>query len=1165
LVFRREEIMKQGERNFRFLAFVLAIFAAMALVAGVSFGQTIDGDVVGTIADATSAVVGGADVTATNVATNVVATTKTDANGDYHFAHLLAGTYKISAKMTGFKTITEQVEVQLNKTTTRNLTLTPGATSETIEVSGTPPTIDTTTSQLQTTYDNALLQVLPSAMSGGSVGGGVLNASLLEAGVASTGGLGAGSGPSVGGQRPRENNFTIEGEDNNAKSVTGPLVYIPNDAVANFTVITNQFSPEFGHSAGGQFNQVVLDGTNTIHGMAYEYFRNRDLNAVDYSLANQGITTNPRYDNNRFGGQVGGPILKNKVFYFVNFELNPLGQASSPSSPACAPTAAGWATIAGLPLVNQNNVAGFSKYATAPSQASTTGSSCLGNGNATVTVNDYSTPTPTPYQIPIGVVPIAAPNFTNGKFLTTSGDWDISDKDQLHLRYIYNHYGTLDTGAELGAFFTPLIVPYHLVTAGEYHTFSPNIINEFRIGYTRTSNSYTVPNFAFPGLDAFPNLQIDELDQINVGPDPSAPQYATENTYQLQDNFSWNKGKHSFKFGVDLRRQIDPQKFIQRSRGDYEYGAYTTADGASGLDAFVNDFRPTTAQRSFGSVGYSGDDKMYGWYVNDIWKITRNLSLNLGLRYEYLTVPAGWAQQTLNAVANDPGLITFGAPTAPKKDFMPRIGFAYSPGSSGNTSIRGGFSMAYDVLFDNIGTLERPPEIGSTTDCSGDKPESFCGGTLTSSGFLAGGGIPPQPSSGITQLSQAQARAATSAYLPTNVQYPYAESWNLGIQHVFGAYTAEVRYLGSRGVHLDLQTRLNAQSIVTKTNSLPTYLQAPSQAQLDALTVTLDSPNGLSPQSGCATALPCVIPAPYLNAGFTTFITAYEPWGWSTYHGLQTQLQRKLTHGLQFQAAWTWSHEIDNSTADFFSTVISPRRAQDFGNYGAEKANGLLDHAHRITIEADYEAPWFAHDSNWVKKNVLGNFQFIPVYTWETGQWGTVQSGDDANLNFDAAPDRAILNPAGRAGTGSGVSPLCSTGTNGMADCNNVISTGIDNKSYTVAYLATNPNAQYIQAGPGAYATSSRGNFKTPPINNFDMSAIKHFKFGERFGVQFIAQSFNVLNHPQFVTGSINDVLNFSNTSSRSYFLPGSPIFNNPKQNFPSNARTMQLALKFTF
>jgi hypothetical protein len=872
--------------------------------------------------------------------------------------------------------------------------------------------------------------------------------------------------------------------------------------------------------------------------MAYEYFRNRNLNALDQDLANAGITKIPRYDNNRFGGQVGGPVIKNKVFFFVNFEINPIGQASNPPSPAKAPTAAGWTQISAIPGISANNANGFAKFATAPT-----------NNAGTVVVNDLVT-TPgiaIPHSIPIGTVPIAAPNWLNQKALTTSGDFDISEKDQLRMRYIYNRLTFIDNGAELPVFFTSLLTPYHLVTLGEYHSFSPNIVNEFRVGYTRTANNYTVPGGAlakFDGLDAFPNLTITQLGSIDVGPDPNAPQYAVEQTYQLQDNFSWNVKNHSFKFGLDLRKQIDPQKFIQRARGDY---IYTT------LDQFANDLEPGFGQRSFGSVGYSGDDKMYGWYVNDIWKITRNLSLNMGLRYEYLTIPAGWEQQSLNSIANDPGLITFNAPQSPKKDFMPRIGFAYSPGTSGNTSIRGGYAMGYDVLYDNIGTLSRPPQIGSTINCP--DPAGVCHAT----GFLAHGGIPPQNLSGISVLDQATARARTSSYLPEHVQYPYAESWNLGVQHVFGPYTGEVRYLGSRGIHLVTQNILDLVTYVTKTNSLPTYLQKPSQAQLDALSVTLNGPGGLLDQSyNCATT--CLVDSRYLNAGFTTIITGFMPWGWSTYHGLQTQVQRRFTNGLQFLAAWTWSHEIDNSTADFHSTDITPRRPQDFRNLNAEKANGLIDHAHRISIQVTYDVPWFKHDSNWLKKNVLGNFTFIPVYTWETGQWGTVQSAIDANLNGDSAPDRAVFNPAGKKGTGSAVTKLCRTGTNGLADC------ATANHSYTVAYLASNPNAQFITAGQGAFATSSRGTLSTPPINNFDISAIKRFKFGERYQFEFQAQAFNMLNHPEFVTGLIDDVYNQSGTGSlRNDFIPSDSNFNVPRQNFSSSPRIMQLALKFSF
>jgi hypothetical protein len=1145
--------MKQGVRS---VGLIFALLALLGLSAVSALGQAIDGNVVGTIVDPTGAAIVGAEVTATNIATNVTATGKTSGTGEYRFGHLLVGTYRITVKVTGFKTITEQVDVELNKTSTRNLTLQPGAQNETVEVSGTPPAIDTTTSQLQTTYENQLLQNLPSA----TVGAGVLNASLLQAGVGSTGGLGAGSGPAVGGQRPRENNFTIEGTDNNDKGVTGPLVYIPNDAVANFTIIENQFSPEFGHSAGGQFNQVVVSGTNSIHGMAYEYFRNRNLNAIDQKFANEGIFKNPRYDNNRFGGQVGGPILKNKLFYFVNFEYNPIGEAASPSSAALAPTAAGWQAVLAIPGVSANNVNGFSKYATAPA----------GNGSF-VTVNDNTTTPATPHSIPIGVVPIVAPAFVNNRALTTSMDYDISEKDQVRGRYIYNKVATLDTGAELPVFYTPLVQPYHLVTLAEYHAFTPSLGNEFRVGFNRTANDYTVPaGLKFGNLDAFPNLTIDQLGFINVGPDPNAPQYAVENTYQLEDNLSWVKGNHSLKVGVDLRKQIDPQKFIQRSRGDYEW---------TNLDNFVHDTIPdgAIAQRSFGAVGYSGDDKMYGWYVNDIWTIRHNVSLNLGVRYEYLTVPFGWTQQSLNSISDVPGLISFGVPQAPKTDFMPRVGFAYSPGTSGNTSIRGGFSMGYDVLYDNIGTLSRPPQIGSTKNC----PDPVC-----QTPFLGNGGIPPEVSSGITVLDQATARANTSSWLPNNVKYPYAESWNFGIQHVFKEYTAEVRYVGSRGVHLPAQEILDFIPGIGSTPGtyLPTYFSAPAQSVLDALPLVWSVDPTKCPKSKCPAGagdypgtlaynyydisgnvpwLPGTFYDPnYLAQGFFSPITAFVPWGASTYHGLQTQVQRRLTNGLQFLAAWTWSHTIDNSTADFHSTDITPRRPQNFRDMAAERGNSLLDHAHRITFEVSYDVPWFAHDSNWLKKNVLGNYQFIPVYTWESGQWGTVQSGTDSNLNADSAPDRAIFNPAGVPGTGAGVSRLTSTAN---PNCPTALY-----GACTVAYVA-NPlpgggAAQYVQAAHGALATSSRGNFQTPPINNFDISAAKHFKFGERMTVDFLGQAFNALNHPQFVTGYLNDITSLGVTGpSRSFFIPTSKIFNNARKNFPSNARTMQLALKFSF
>ena len=1120
---------------FRIFALALALLVVAAIGVGVAFGQAITGNVVGTVVDSSGAAVVGADVTVVNVATGVGANNKTNGTGEYRFDNLLPGTYKVTVKSAGFRTSAVSVEVRLNTTSTANAKLEPGASTETVEVSGEAPIIDTTTTQLQNTFEGKQLQDLPIANLGVATNGqnlGVINLSLLDAGVGSTGGLGAGTGPSISGQRPRNNNFTVEGVDNNDKGVTGPLIYVPPDAVSNFTLLQNQFSPEFGHSTGGQFNLTVEGGTNAFHGRVYEYFQNRNLNAVDYNLANQGIFTNPRYDNNRYGGQLGGPIFKNKLFFFANFEYNAVGLAAVPGAPVLAPTAAGYTALNSIPGVSANNISMLQQYAVAPTACTAASSSCPAGG--TLTVGG------TPVQV--GILPIVAPNYTNYRALTTSMDYNLSDRDQIRGRYIYNKLATIDTGATLPVFYTPTVQPFHLVNLSEYHTFSPSITNELRLGYNRTGTNFTAPSVTFNGLDSFPNVTIDNLGQLNVGPDPNAPQYATQNTYQGVDNLTVVKGPHTLKFGFEYRKSISPQLFIQRSRGDYEW---------SSLEGYAFDQVPDFGQRSFGSVGYSGDQHGIFGFVNDIWKIRPNFSLNLGLRYEYTSTPFGWTQQALNSIADVPGLITFGSPQAPTKDFMPRVGFVWSPGASGNTSIRAGFGMGYDVLYDNIGSLARPPQIGSTANC----PDPVC-----QTPFLANGGIPLLPSSGITVLDQADARANTSSYLPNNVKYPYSEQWNLGIQHVFKRdYTAEVRYVGTRGVDLDAQNILDFQPVATPSHHLPTFLQNPGQAALDALPLTLGTM--LDEFNNGAFFVPA-----YLNAGFQSPITAFMPFGSSTYHGLQTQLNRRFTNGLQFQAAYTFSHMIDNGTADFFSTVIAPRRPQNFEDLASERSNSLLDHRHRFTLSTIYDMPFFSKSTSWLERNLLGNYEFGTIFTWESGQWGTAQSGVDSNLNADSAPDRPIFNPAGTPGVGSNIMNLCNSSLPAGHLCNNDPDTSFDPSPYVVAYQAVNGNAQYIVTGKGGLSNTPRSTITTPPINNWDITLAKHIAITERVRIDFTAGLLNAFNHPQFVTGSPDQALSFSVTGGeRNYLIPSKPNFENAKASFPSNARQMVLALKLVF
>jgi hypothetical protein len=1156
--------MDQGNKRYiSFLSWVSVLVLVVGLmIAGTAQSQIISGDLVGTVYDKTGAVVPNATVEAVNVDTNVKTTTQANSLGEYRLNNLPAGTYDVSVSAANFATTkVYKVRVELNKVETLPITLEVRSSVSTVEVLGASQALDTTTSQVSSTFEEKQMADLPTA----TVGLGVINLSLLSAGVASSGGIGAGTGPSVGGQRPRNNNFMIEGVDNNDKSVTGPLVYVPNDAVAEFTLLQNQFSPEFGHSSGGQFNQVIKSGTNAFHGTTYIYSQNRNFDAVDQSTRNSGFTSNQRFDNNRIGGTLGGPIIKDKLFFFGSLEYNPIGQATILGAPVCGPTAAGYAALDSLTGISANNYAIMKKYI--PTAASVDTSGTCGApatpGSEVVTGSNGSV------TVPEGIIPVAGPNFTNNWAALGSIDWNISSKDQIRGRYIYNRSVGIDTAASLPAFYQPTPTKYHLVAINEYHTFTPSITNEFRVGYNRFTNQTPSGNFSFPGLDSFPNITLITLGGVNIGPDGNAPQFTIQNTYQISDAVTWTKGKHTMKYGIEGRKLISPQSFTQRARGDYQYNS---------LQQYLQDLSPDLfGQRSVGQSTYYADQSAIYFFVNDNWRVTQHLTVNAGLRYEYTTTPFGIRSQSLNNVAADGSVISdpsvglnFVSPRAPKNDWGPRVGFAYSPGTKGDTSIRGGFGIAYDVHYDNIGILSLPPELSVT--------ENTKAGNITPN-FLADGGLPPGAGGTKTFATAAAARASTTTYYQPNVKDPKSLNWTLGVQHNFlKDYTAEVRYVGTRGIHLNVQEIITLASSVNPNVFLPTYLTAPSQATLDASPFNLGGINNYAYPALQGTT-DGLIPK-YDAAGFQNALTSFQPDGSSTYHGLAMQLTRRMSHGLQFVSAYTYSHLIDNSTADFHTTDITPRRQQDFANLAVERANSALDHRHRFTLALLYDMPYFK-TGNFLVRNGLGNWEFAPVYTYQSGEWGTVQDGVDANLNGDPAGDRAIFNPSGVGTTGSGVTPLCTSAipsAAGVCTLGNAFNTAATSKNpvYTgqtfdvqdnlVGYLATNPKARYIQAYYGALATAGRNTQLMPAINNVDFTAVKRIAINERYKVEFSMQAFNILNHPQFIAGSLNQVNSLGVTgSSRAAFEPQNNNFNNFSNFFPSNARSLQLSLKIFF
>jgi Carboxypeptidase regulatory-like domain len=1124
--------MKDPRRKISSMLVSLALLFTMVTPI---FAQQTLGNVRGIVKDESGAAIVGAKVTMLEKSTNKTQTATTSDSGEYEFKNTPVGEYKITIEASNFKALVlDDVRVQLNQTTDVPATLAAGLTTETVNVSaGGAELIDTTTTNLAKGFESR--QVVDLAQT--SSGAGIYNLALVAPNVVSTGGVGVGTGGSVGGQRARNNNFVVDGVDNNDKAVTGPQVYVSPEAVQEFSLLSNQYSAEFARSTGGQFITTTKSGTNEFHGTAYGFFQNRHLNALDTQQKAAGITRdtspsnpnpNPRFDYGRFGGNVGGPIIKNKLFFFGMFERFQQGAAAGAGTVE-TPTAAGFAALDRIPGLSATNLGVFKQYVPV-AEAQT--------GNDDIIVSGVS--------IPIGVVSIPSPNFFYNNNFIVNLDYNMSEKTQMRGRYIFNQTRTIDPAATLPVFFQLIPTDTRLFSYTLLHSITSNLSSETRLAYRRYVQTIPAGNFSFPGLDQFPNIGLLDLGSggVNIGPDGNAPQSGIENNYQLVENVGWLHGSHSFKFGGDARKIISPQSFVQRARGDYEY---------TKTDLFLHDISGDfLSERTIGVSPYEGNQKLIFLYGQDDWRIRPNLTLNLGLNYAYQEVPFSARQQTLNSIADAPGLITFSEPKSQKKNFAPRVGFAYSPdyrtgilhtlfGDQGKSSIRAGFSMAYDVIFDNLYILSLPPQFNQTIDVDPGVPN-----------FLANGGILPVLQSVTTSV--ADARAATSAWIPDQ-QVPYSLTYTLSVQREFGQnWGMELRYLGTRGVHLLTQNRINRQAEVTDTRFIPTFFTTPSRSDLAGL------PTAATLFAGQSSFVPA-----YAAAGFNAqSLVAFLSNGNSTYNGFSAQLTHRLANGLQGSAAYTLSHLIDDTTAEVFSTVLSPRRVEDFQNLKRERADSALDHRHRFVTSLVYDLPFFNH-GNALVRSLAGGWSVAGTYSAESGEKFAVQSGIDANINGDAAGDRTIINLNGVRDTATAIhgvnssgQTVCGTGT--TKPCNSA-----GNIATVVAYVADNPNAQYVQAGRGAKTNAGRNTVSLPIINNLDFSVFKNFRITEGTKIQFRVDMFNAFNHPQFVPGSVNGVQPVGQTGVLGLVTAGSDQFNRPDLAFTSHPRVIQLALRFNF
>ncbi len=1104
------------------------LFVALLLVVSCTTAQSLTGTLRGTVTDPQEQAVPGAKVTLTSQATKAVLETETSSVGVYVFSGLQAGTYELQVAHQGFATYkNSNIHVLAAQVTDLGVSMSLAGTTTTVLVETGANVVQTESSQITGSFEGRSISEIP-VQTGAILS--VLNLSVFLPNTTTQLGGTSGAGGSVGGLRGRQNSFAIDGTDNNDPSVTSSSQQVIPDAVQELVINQNVYSAEYGRGSGGQFNVITKTGTNKLHFGAWLYNINRAYDAADNqehaNIANGSATDKRRFDFNRVGGDIGGPILRDKLFLYGAYEFNNLGaQATAPT--IVVPTAAGYTQLNTL-AANQQVRDILAQMPVAPAA----------NPLDTLTVNGVA--------IPAGEANSVAPSFVNQQDYIINGDYSIDSRQTLHARYLKSRTRQPSFGASFpqGQFASFAAIDNRRAILNHVWTATPHLVNDFRGVYARFGQFFPLSGTA----EQFPTLLFGDLGAI-IGPNGNLPQHRAYNEYELGDTVTYTVGRHTFKAGGQYYWFTSPSEFLQNSRGQYAYGS---------LQELINDQVPSLPGLSLQGVGsgfFSGNSKNFNLFVQDDIKVSRKLTLNLGVRYDFFGNPAGTKLNALNSPANLPNSpLIFRVPKQDWNNVGPRVGFAYDPTGNGKWSIRGGASVAYDVIpqnfYTNANPVQRQVVLQPPSTCLGTfgPPPAWCS---TGTGFLAGGAMhinftPP--------TDQAGARAQTNQIM-VDAYAPKVFSWSLGVQHeILKNTSVEVRYLGTRGIGLPIQLQLN--SITAFDNGalpLPTYF-SPSDipATVSATAPTLAQFNSKRSVGALRRFGP---------EGFTGgVITAEAPGASSTYHGGAVEFLHRFSHGLQLRANYTLAKTLDNATNDLNTSTVNPRRAQDSYDITNEWARSSLDVRHKVALTWLYDLPTMSSGNGFVR-GVVNGWNFSGSYLFQTGQPVTIISGVDSNGNGDSAGDRAILNSAGIEGTGSGVTRVCRDPASGATSVSAACSS-----ANTVGYVANNSTARYVQAAAGAVSTLGRNTFSSEHINLWNMAIAKNTKVTERFNLQLRVEAYNVFNHPNFSLGTLNVFQDTTNATSSGYtnLLNLGPAFLNASF-FNGGSRTVQLGLKLTY
>ena len=1178
----------------------LLLIAVMLFSCAYAWSQADQGTISGTVTDNTGAAIPGAKVTATDVNTGLQLTTTTDASGIYTFSPIKIGTYSVLASANGFSSLKQDnVRVDIQSRVSVPLALAPGGVTETVQVTSAPP--------LMQTQDNSVAQV----MSAETINNVPLNGrnwvyiAQLAAGTSpASGSRGGGTGDfEANGQRAEENNFILDGVDNNVNVVdfvngASFNVQPPPDALAEFSVQTSDYSAEFGHSAGAVVNASIKSGTNRFHGDLWEYFRNDVLDARDFDAL-----TIPKYRENQFGATLGGPIAANKLFFFADAQANRIvfGETQTLSVPTALERTGNFSELLNPSLTGAAQA--ITLYQ--PNSGGTTPLSCNGQANvfcanqldpvAMKLVNLYPLPNTNGGRTYNNYV-VNRNSYQNTAQWDGRIDWNASSKDQAYTRFSYAHINSLrppplgnvlDGGnfGDDGVIFDKS----ENFMASETHVFTPRLTNEFRLGFNYLHTGFNSPlanqnvsasvglggipyGAGFPQNGGLPLTGISGISGFGVPGFIVTDEY--ENVYQILDNVTKEAGNHSLHMGVSFQSVRFATLQPPYPHGNYNFnGLYTSNQGASYTGSGLADFEAN--QPNFAQVSNAFKDQDSRWYragyFQDDWRVNTNLTVNLGLRYDFYQPykEVGNAQATYYVTGQDGvghGSAVFQLPGADRniplapsftsllssnnialqyvngnpalvnaqdRNFAPRVGFAYK--LDNKDVVRAGYGLFYGGLesagyYPNLG--ENYPFQFTDTFNAVACNAGNCPSLATSDGITLETGFSNALNAGLQNFISTPALRGSDH----NVKTPYTQGYNLAVERsITNSIVATVSYVGDVSRHL----------IVFPDPNNPYALVNPSN-----------------------TSQPT---RPFPGFGGTAY-TNYA--GSSNYNSLQAKLEKRYGDGSSMLATYTYSHALDDAPTPLGSTGDAGYRNSNLIPISQDYASSPFDQRHRFTFNGFYQIPvgsgrkYLNHKG--VVDEAIGGWAANLTFFAQTGNPFTV-GPDISTAGGGGARAIPLGNPYAAGGSPDPSNPgvTCATKTRTLQHWYNpcrfanplpgsLISPAPPSGQNPLTYVAAGYQYPSYVTDPKAvraFLGGVRDNVYGPGYERVNMSLFKNFDtFREQY-LQFRADVFNLFNTPAYGQPSVanNGTSGGQITTPRSF------------QAFTPDARFFQLALKYAF